>query len=68
MFKPPITELRQSNINRDHSAITFTSASVLYATPDNAVAPTERQLQDEDTSIAVQNVHRLAAECGIRFG
>ena len=36
--------------------------------PDNAVAPTERQLQVEDPAIAVQNVHRLATGYGILFG
>lgn len=35
--------------------------------PDNAVAPTERQLQVGDPSVAVQNVHKLAANFGILF-
>jgi hypothetical protein len=36
--------------------------------PDNAVAPTERQIQAEDPAIAVQNIHKLATEFGILFG
>jgi len=36
--------------------------------PDNAAAPTERQLQVGGSSIAVQNVHKLATEYGILFG
>jgi hypothetical protein len=36
--------------------------------PDNAVAPTERQLQVGDPSLAVQNVHKLATDYGILFG
>jgi hypothetical protein len=32
--------------------------------PDNAVAPTERQLQVENSSAAIQNVHKLAADYG----
>jgi mannose-6-phosphate isomerase-like protein (cupin superfamily) len=35
--------------------------------PDNAVAPTERQLRVDDPSIAIQNVHQLAADYGIQF-
>ena len=45
----------------------FVMATALPA-PDNAVAPTERQLQGEDLAIAVQNVHGLAAQYGILFG
>ena len=45
----------------------FVMATAIPA-PDNAAAPTERQLQAEDPSIAVQNVHRLATEYGILFG
>ena len=45
----------------------FVMATAIPA-PDNAAAPTERQLQVEDPSIAVQNVHRLASEYGILFG
>ena len=35
--------------------------------PDNAVAPTKRQLQNDDPSSSVQNVHKLATEFGILF-
>jgi len=35
--------------------------------PDNAVAPTERQPRVDDPSIAIQNVHQLAADYGIQF-
>jgi len=35
--------------------------------PDNAVAPTKRQLQNDDASSSVQNVHKLATEFGILF-
>jgi quercetin dioxygenase-like cupin family protein len=45
----------------------FVMATALPA-PDNATAPTERQVRVEDPSIAVQNVHRLATEYGILFG
>lgn len=45
----------------------FAMATAIPA-PDNAAAPTERQLQGEDASIAVQNVHKLANEYGIVFG
>ena len=45
----------------------FVMATALPA-PDNAAAPTERQLQAEDPSVAVQNVHKLATEYGILFG
>lgn len=45
----------------------FVMATAIPA-PDNAPAPTERQLRVEDPSIAVQNVHTLAAEYGILFG
>src|SRR5262249_50786623 len=45
----------------------FVMATAVPA-PDNAAAPTVQQLQAEDPSIAVQNVHKLAAEYGILFG
>ena len=45
----------------------FVMATAIPA-PDNAAAPTERQLQVGDSSIAVQNVHKLATEYGILFG
>ena len=45
----------------------FVMATALPA-PDNAVAPTKPQLEGEELSIAVQNVHQLATEFGILFG
>ena len=47
----------------------FIMAAALPA-PDSAPATTQRQLQvvDEEPSIAVQNVHELAAQYGIVFG
>jgi quercetin dioxygenase-like cupin family protein len=45
----------------------FAMATAIPA-PDNAVAPTEPQLHGEELSIAIQNVHKLAAEFGILFG
>ena len=45
----------------------FVMATAIPA-PDNAAAPTERQLQVEDPSIAVQKVHKLATEYGLLFG
>jgi quercetin dioxygenase-like cupin family protein len=45
----------------------FVMATALPA-PDNAVAPTERQLHTEDPSIAIHNVYKLATEYGILFG
>jgi hypothetical protein len=44
----------------------FVMATALPA-PDDAIAPTERQLHDEDPAIAVQNVHQLATDYGIIF-
>jgi len=45
----------------------FVMATAIPA-PDNAAAPTERQLQAGDSSLAVQNVLKLASEYGILFG
>ena len=45
----------------------FVMAAAVPA-PDNAVAPTERQLQDEDPSLSIQRIHKLATEYGILFG
>jgi oxalate decarboxylase/phosphoglucose isomerase-like protein (cupin superfamily) len=45
----------------------FVMATAIPA-PDNATAPTERQLQTGDSSVAVQNVHKLATEYGLLFG
>lgn len=45
----------------------FVMATAIPA-PDNAAAPTELQLQGGDSSLAVQNVLKLASEYGILFG
>ena len=52
-FQHRITELRQSNISRDLTAIT--------STWENALAPTK------PPAIPVQNVHELATDFGILF-
>jgi quercetin dioxygenase-like cupin family protein len=68
-------ELRNSGSATNHYLLVFSPSGFeefIMATalpaPDNAVAPTERQLQAEDPSIAIQNVHRLATDYGILFG
>ena len=68
-------ELRNSGDITNHYLLVFSPSGFeefIMATalpaPDNAVAPTERQLQVGDPSFAVQNVHKLAAEFGILFG
>ena len=68
-------ELRNSGSTTNHYLLVFSPAgfeSFVMATalpaPTNAVAPTERQLQGEELSAAIENVHRLAAEYGILFG
>jgi len=68
-------ELRNSGSIRNHYLLVFSPSgfeSFVMATalpaPTNAVAPTERQLQGEELSAAIDNVHRLAAEYGILFG
>jgi len=45
----------------------FVMATAIPA-PDNATAPTERELQAGDSSVAVQNVQKLATEYGILLG
>jgi mannose-6-phosphate isomerase-like protein (cupin superfamily) len=45
----------------------FVMATAVPA-PDNAAAPTERQLQGDDPATTVENVLRLASEYGILFG
>jgi oxalate decarboxylase/phosphoglucose isomerase-like protein (cupin superfamily) len=45
----------------------FVMATALRA-PANAVAPTERQLQDGDHAAAMRKVHELATRYGIIFG
>ena len=68
-------ELRNSGRTANHYLLVFSPSgfedfvmATALPAPDNAVAPTERQLQDEDPAIAVQNVHKLATEFGILFG
>jgi len=68
-------KLRNSGSTENHYLLVFSpsgfeefvKATALPA-PDNAVAPIERQLHVGDPSIAVRNVHELAAEYGIVFG
>ena len=68
-------ELRNSGSTTNHYLLVFSPSGFeefIMATalpaPDNAVAPTERQLQLEDSAIATQNVYRLATSYGILFG
>ena len=68
-------ELRNSGNTTNHYLLVFSPSGFeefIMATalpaPDNAVAPTERQLQVGDPSVAVQNVHNLATDYGILFG
>jgi quercetin dioxygenase-like cupin family protein len=68
-------ELRNSGSIANHYLLVFSPSgfedfvmATALPAPDNAVAPTERQLQVEDPAIAIQNVHRLATEYGILFG
>ena len=68
-------ELRNSGNTTNHYLLVFSPSGFeefIMATalpaPDNAVAPTERQLQVGDPSVAVQNVHKLATDYGILFG
>ncbi|HET8922006.1 MAG TPA: cupin domain-containing protein [Candidatus Acidoferrum sp.] len=68
-------ELRNSGNITNHYLLIFSPSGFehfIMATalpaPENAVAPTERQLQAGDSSVAVQNVHKLAADYGILFG
>jgi len=67
-------ELRNSGSTANHYLLIFSPSgfedfvmATAIAAPDNAVAPTGRQLQVEDPAIAVQNVHKLATEYGILF-
>jgi quercetin dioxygenase-like cupin family protein len=68
-------ELRNSGSTTNHYLLVFSPSGFeefIMATalpaPDNAVAPTERQLQVGDPSLAIQNVRKLASEYGILFG
>lgn len=67
-------ELRNSGNITNHYLLAFSPAgfegfvmATALPAPDDAVAPTERQLHVEDPAIAVQNVHRLATDYGIIF-
>ena len=67
-------ELRNSGNITNHYLLVFSPSgfeefvmATALPAPDNAVAPTERQLHAEDPAIAVQNVHRLATDYGIVF-
>ena len=68
-------QIRNSGDTENHYLLIFSPSGLdefLMATalpaPENAPAPTERQLQAGDPSIAIQNVHKLATEYGIVFG
>jgi hypothetical protein len=68
-------QLRNSGNTTNHYILVFSPSgfeefvmATALPAPDNAVAPTERQLQAEDPAIAIQNVHKLAADYGILFG
>ena len=68
-------ELRNSGNTTNHYLLVFSPSGfeeLIMATalpaPDNAVAPTERELRVADPAMAIQNVHKLAADYGILFG
>jgi quercetin dioxygenase-like cupin family protein len=68
-------QLRNSGRIENHYLLVFSPAgfedfvmAAAIPAPKNAVAPTERQLKEQDPAITVQNVHRLANEYGILFG
>jgi mannose-6-phosphate isomerase-like protein (cupin superfamily) len=68
-------ELRNSGSTTNHYLLVFSPSGFeefIMATalpaPENAVAPSERQLQVGDPSVAIQNVQKLAREYGILFG
>jgi|SRR5215472_7527550 len=69
-------EIRNSGNVENHFLVVFSPSgfedfimAAALPAPSNAPAPTQRQLQaaDEDPSIAVQNVQKLAAQYGIVF-
>ena len=67
-------ELRNSGNTTNHYLLVFSPSGfeefiMATALPaaDNAVAPTERQLQVGAPSVAAQNVHKLATDYGILF-
>ena len=70
-------EIRNSGDVENHYLLVFSPSgfeefimAAALPAPDGASAPTQRQLQaaNEDPSIAVQNVHKLAYQYGIVFG
>lgn len=68
-------QLRNSGSVENHYLLMFSPSGfeefVMAAAapaPDNAVAPTERQLQDDDPSTSIKKIHKLATEYGILFG
>ena len=68
-------QLRNSGSTTNHYLLLFSPSgfddfvmSTAIPAPDSSVPPTEPQLQGKELSIAVQNVHKLAAEFGILFG
>jgi quercetin dioxygenase-like cupin family protein len=68
-------QLRNSGNTTNHYLLVFSPSgfedfvmATAIPAPDNAAAPTEPQLQGEELSIAIQNVHKLAAEFGILLG
>jgi quercetin dioxygenase-like cupin family protein len=67
-------QLRNSGNTENHYLLIFSPAGfeeflkvTAVPAPDNAVAPTERQLRADDPSIAIRSVHQLAADYGIQF-
>lgn len=70
-------EIRNSGDVENHYLLVFSPSgfeefimAAALPAPDNSSAPTLRQLQaaSEDPSIAVENIHKLAAQYGIVFG
>jgi quercetin dioxygenase-like cupin family protein len=67
-------QLRNSGNTENHYLLIFSPCGfedflkeTAVPAPDNAVAPTERQLKAEDPSIGNRRVPQLAADYGIRF-
>jgi quercetin dioxygenase-like cupin family protein len=68
-------ELRNSGTTTNHYLLVFSPSgfenfvmATALPSPDNAVAPTERQLQGGDPAMAIQKIHELATQYGILFG
>ena len=67
-------ELRNSGSTTNHYLLVFSPSgfedfvmATALPAPDNAVAPTERQLQGGDPAMAIKKVHELATKYGIIF-